>query len=165
MAKWEKGQSGNLDGRPRRLSFDDFLREALLAKDAEVCRRLVERLVGEGAKGNIQALKLIAERTAGKPQDAENLALKNGDELTFAQVRVKLAELLNQPGVQESLNIAYPRMNRKKWCNDASNSSATSRHERHRMARIEANPCWAVSFHALEAKYAQIRPPQRANGT
>ena len=76
MPKWEKGQSGNLAGRPRRYSFDGFLREALLAKDAQVAKRLVERLIGEGAKGNIQALKLIAERTEGKPVNAEDLALK-----------------------------------------------------------------------------------------
>jgi hypothetical protein len=101
--RWAKGQSGNLNGRPRKLSFDDFLREALLAKDAQVAKRLVERLIGDAAAGNVLAMKLIAERTGGKPQNPEDIALKNGDELTLAQVRKQLAELLNRPGVRESL--------------------------------------------------------------
>ena len=104
MPKWEKGQSGNLAGRPRRMNFDDFLRQALTTKDGQVAKRLVERLIGEATTGNIYAMKLIAERSAGKPQDPTDISLKNGDELTLAQVRTKLAELLSRPEVKRNLD-------------------------------------------------------------
>ncbi len=103
MAKWKPGQSGNYQGRPRKLGFDDFLREALLTKDGEVVKRLIERLIGEGAKGNLNALKLIAERTCGRPESTVDVALKNGDELTLEQVRAKLAEFLSRPAVKENI--------------------------------------------------------------
>jgi hypothetical protein len=102
--RWTKGQSGNPAGRSkRRRLFDDHLREALSAKRGAIARRLVERLVGEAAKGNVQALKLICERIGGKPRTAEDAAVANGDELTLEQVRTKLAALLSRPEVRSNL--------------------------------------------------------------
>lgn len=101
--KWVKGVSGNPAGRKRKRLFDDYLREALAAKRGEAARRLVERLVGEAAMGNVQALKLICERIGGKPRTAEDAAISNGDELTLEQVRAKLAELLSRPEVRRNL--------------------------------------------------------------
>jgi hypothetical protein len=56
---WKKGQSGNPAGRKRKRGFDDYLREALSAKRGAAAKRLVERLIGEAATGNVQALKLV----------------------------------------------------------------------------------------------------------
>jgi hypothetical protein len=102
--RWQKGQSGNPAGRSkRRRLFDDCLREALTAKRGAVAKRLVERLIGEAALGNIQALKLVCERIGGKPKNAEDAAITNGDELTLEQVRTKLATLLARPEVRRNL--------------------------------------------------------------
>ena len=103
MPLWKKGESGNPKGRPRKRLFDDYLREALAAKRGTVAKRLVERLIGEAAQGNIQALKLVCERIGGKPKNAEDAAVANGDELTLIQVRAKLAELLAKPEVKRNL--------------------------------------------------------------
>jgi len=102
--RWIKGQSGNPAGRSkRRRLFDDHLREALSAKRGAVARRLVERLIGEAAQGNVPALKLICERIGGKPKNSEDAAVANGDELTVEQVRTKLAALLSRPEVRRNL--------------------------------------------------------------
>jgi hypothetical protein len=102
--RWVKGQSGNPAGRSkRRRLLDDHLREALSAKRGAVARRLVERLIGEATLGNVQALKLICERIGGKPKNAEDASVANGDELTVEQVRTKLAVLLSRPEVRSNL--------------------------------------------------------------
>jgi len=99
--RWQKGQSGNPAGRSkRRRLFDDHLREALSAKRGAAAKRLVERLIGEAAMGNI---KLVCERIGGKPKNAEDAAITNGDELTLEQVRTKLAALLSRPEVRRNL--------------------------------------------------------------
>jgi len=79
------------------------LREALSARRGAPAKRLVERLIGEAAMGNIQALRLVCERIGGKPKNAEDAAVANGDPLTLDQVRARLAELLARPEVRSNL--------------------------------------------------------------
>jgi HPt (histidine-containing phosphotransfer) domain-containing protein len=100
---WKKGQSGNPAGRKRKRGLDDYLREALSAKRGATAKRLVERLIGEAATGNVQALKLVCERIGGKPKNPADAAVANGDELSLEQVRAKLAELLSRPEVKRNL--------------------------------------------------------------
>jgi hypothetical protein len=103
MALWQKGQSGNPAGRKRKHRFDDYLQEALATKRGANARALVQRLIDEALKGNIYALKVIAERVGGKPRSAEEGAANHGEALTLEQVRVKLADLLSRPEVRRSL--------------------------------------------------------------
>jgi hypothetical protein len=46
---------------------------------------------------------LVCERIGGKPKNAEDAAITNGDELTLEQVRTKLAALLSRPEVRRNL--------------------------------------------------------------
>lgn len=104
MGRWIKGQSGNPAGRKRKRLFDDYLKEALSAKRGAAARALVQRLIGEAIKGNVPALKLVAERIGGKPKSAEEIAgAKNPEAMTLDEVRRRLAELLSRPEVRRSL--------------------------------------------------------------
>jgi hypothetical protein len=101
---WQKGQSGNPAGRKRKRFFDDHLREALSAKSGATAKALVQRLIGEAIKGNVPALKLIAERIGGKPRSAEEIALANDPQaVSLDEVRRRLAELLSRPEVRANL--------------------------------------------------------------
>lgn len=102
MAKWVKGQSGNVGGKKRRRGFDDFLKSKLFEKRAACAKALVERLVGEGVKGDIPALRLICERAGGKPKLIEDTAAASAS-LSPEQARAKLIELLSKPEVRQTL--------------------------------------------------------------
>jgi hypothetical protein len=103
LTVWQKGQSGNRKGRPRKRLVDDHLREALAKNRGAAAKALVQRLIGEAIQGNVPALKLICERIGGKPKSAEEVAANNSDAMTLDQVRAKLAELLARPEVRRSL--------------------------------------------------------------
>lgn len=74
---WQKGQSGNLNGRPKQTPFQDQLRivmgdsklKGLGVADGKksALRLAVEQLVLAAAKGDQWAIKEIADRTDGKP--------------------------------------------------------------------------------------------------
>lgn len=103
LTMFKKGQSGNPAGRRRKRVVDDYLKAAVLAKGGAAAKAIAQRVIGEALKGDIPAAKLIYERIGGKPRSAEEMAAQNGDELTLAQVRAKLAELLACPEVRRNL--------------------------------------------------------------
>jgi len=61
-------------------------------------------LISAGLEGDIPALRLIIERTCGKPKTSEEIAIGNNPEaMSLEQVRRRLVELLSRPEVRANL--------------------------------------------------------------
>ncbi len=94
------GVSGNPKGRPKRRLFDESLKSVLAVKNGRQAKALAARLVEEALKGNIQALRLVAERVGGRVPSPVEAAVNDGEtpqQLTREQTRAKLLELLRSP--------------------------------------------------------------------
>jgi hypothetical protein len=93
------GQSGNPGGRPKKRLLDRALKELLEADDSRECFLIARRLISLAKKGNINAIKLIAERTEGRPFQAIALSGSDGgpmeiSELSPEQIDNRIRELL-----------------------------------------------------------------------
>jgi hypothetical protein len=64
---WQKGQSGNPNGRPKKKLVDECLEELLEATDSEHAKSLAISLLAKALAGDTKAAQLVAERTQGKP--------------------------------------------------------------------------------------------------
>jgi hypothetical protein len=82
--RFPKGETGNPNGRPKLT----LLSEALRVKLAEAAPELPERtvaeiisnaLVEEAFKGNVQAIREIADRTEGKPKQSIDVDMRVSD--------------------------------------------------------------------------------------
>ncbi|MGB9072731.1 MAG: DUF5681 domain-containing protein [Terriglobales bacterium] len=94
------GVSGNPGGRRRKPMVDRMLEEALIANDSETAKRIAEKLVSMAEHGSLTAIKLIAERTEGRPKTAD-AGEKPEAQMTKEQIQARLAELLSSPDVKE----------------------------------------------------------------
>jgi hypothetical protein len=99
--KWKKGQSGNLNGRPKgRLSFGPAIEEELRAaiKDPngnpiEVRQALVKTLIKEGLKGNMRALEFIIDKIDGKAKQSLQIeARENIDKEQLKRIAKAIAD-------------------------------------------------------------------------
>lgn len=102
LKPWKPGQSGNPGGRPKKLPITDTIREAL-AKDMGDGKTAADVIVGvlvEAAKkGDITAIREIADRAEGKPIQVSQLQGPGGgpiaiDHLTPEEKRKRIAELV-----------------------------------------------------------------------
>jgi hypothetical protein len=100
--QWVKGQSGNPKGRPRFKLFDDLLKADLSANKSRKAKALSQKLIELAQAGDVQAMRLIADRVGGKPRPAES-APPPETQLTREQIRQRLAELLMQPEMKSSV--------------------------------------------------------------
>lgn len=70
---WEKGQSGNPGGRPKRgTTMTELLHTRLDLKDGDLLThkaRIAQRLIELAEEGNVPAIKEILDRTEGKVPD------------------------------------------------------------------------------------------------
>lgn len=103
LKPFQKGQSGNPGGRRVKPMVDRMLEEALIANDSETSKMIAEKLISMAKHGSLQAIKLIAERTEGRPQtNKEDAAQKPNENLTREQIDARIAELiLSSPDVKE----------------------------------------------------------------
>ncbi len=80
-----------------------MLEQALTSNDSETAKLIAEKLIEKAKKGNLPAIKLIAERTEGRPhKNALDSAQKPAEvQLTKEQIQARLTELLSSPEVRE----------------------------------------------------------------
>lgn len=108
LKPFPKGVSGNPGGRPKKPLVDRMLEKALTHNDSATAKAIADRLVSMARHGSLAAIKLIAERTEGRPKrnlaDAEQKAAEA--QLTREQIQVRLRELLAEPEVKEQITAA-----------------------------------------------------------
>src|SRR5438270_10451306 len=96
LRPFKPGQSGNPGGRPKKPMVDRMLEEALTSNDSETAKIIAGKLIDKAQKGILAAIKLIAERTEGRPQkNALDTQQKADVQLTKEQIQARLAELLS----------------------------------------------------------------------
>jgi hypothetical protein len=113
LKPFPKGVSGNPSGRPKNVlskAIRRKLEEVEEGQDSTVAERITEKLVELALGGNIEAIKLLGDRSEGKPRQSVNIttdsreridravdnlistAAVNGDTLTREAALALLAE-------------------------------------------------------------------------
>lgn len=66
--KFKKGQTGNPNGRPKKIpAIDELLADVLGEQDGKsVAKDIINALVTKAKKGDVRAAELLLERTYGK---------------------------------------------------------------------------------------------------
>ena len=104
-----KGTSGNPQGRPKRRLFDDTLKGVLSVNGGRKAKELTGKLVETALKGDVAALRLIAERVGGKPLSALEVTQQQAatdPPTTREQTRAKLLELLRSPELRQLIEAS-----------------------------------------------------------
>lgn len=76
--RFPKGQSGNLQGRPKITKLTDSLRQQIAeinpdADDQTIAETIAETLIQLALSGDVQAIKEVFDRCEGKPKQAIDL--------------------------------------------------------------------------------------------
>lgn len=71
--EFEKGESGNPKGRPRKLpEIDDLLAEVLGEEQGNEARGILEALLKKAKKGDVRAAEVLLDRAYGKAKQDIN---------------------------------------------------------------------------------------------
>jgi Holliday junction resolvasome RuvABC ATP-dependent DNA helicase subunit len=88
--RFPKGTSGNEKGRPKLTKLTEALREQIAeinpnAPEQTIAEHIAQTLIKLAIKGDVQAIREIADRTEGKPKQAIDLDMQVNDWRTLAQ--------------------------------------------------------------------------------
>ncbi len=88
--RFQKGETGNKNGRPKITKLTDALREQLAeaapdAPEETIAEVIARALIREAKSGNVQAIREIADRTEGKPKQAIDVDFQISDWRTMAK--------------------------------------------------------------------------------
>ena len=82
---FKKGQSGNPNGRPKKLPDLDKLGAEMFGADSDTApsriMEVLESMFNQAKKGNTQAATILLDRFYGKPTQKTELTGKDGDPL------------------------------------------------------------------------------------
>jgi HPt (histidine-containing phosphotransfer) domain-containing protein len=107
LKPFKPGESGNPGGKTKKPLVDKLLQEALAANDSEDAKKIAGKLISMAKNGSLNAIKLIAERTEGKPKrNADDSQKESGIQLTKEQINARLIELLASPELKETVSKA-----------------------------------------------------------
>src|ERR1700682_3599737 len=76
LKPWAKGASGNPGGRPRRDALTEALKAHLASDDSDgrtVAEQIAGALVKRALRGDVRAIREIADRTEGRPRQQFNI--------------------------------------------------------------------------------------------
>ncbi|MBV8206116.1 MAG: hypothetical protein JO041_04930 [Acidobacteria bacterium] len=73
LTPWQPGQSGNPAGRPKNSLLDDILRERLAKDGCTAAYRIADQLLQDAELGDLNSIKLIANRTQPRHASASEL--------------------------------------------------------------------------------------------
>jgi hypothetical protein len=82
LKPFKKGESGNPNGRPKKLPQLNELLAEILGEDKDgitAAEAILKALRAKAAKGDIRAAEVLLDRAYGKPKQTTELTGSNGD--------------------------------------------------------------------------------------
>lgn len=103
---FQPGQSGNPNGRPKKLPLTDVIREKLEAMKADGkvsnAEAIADKLIEMALGGSLEAMKELADRAEGKPKQRNELSGPDGGPIplevpgTRNEIERRIAELISK---------------------------------------------------------------------
>ena len=88
--QWQKGQSGNPNGRPKKdFALNDHIRSLANAEDDKkvtLLQKVVETVYDEALNGNMTAVSFLADRILGKPQQSVSLKEESNEPIRVIEI-------------------------------------------------------------------------------
>jgi hypothetical protein len=91
-SKFKKGQSGNPNGRPRKLPELDKLLAEVLGEEKDgitAGEAILKAIRAKAAKGDVRAAELLLDRAYGKPKQSIDTAITTTEPLVIIRTEVK----------------------------------------------------------------------------